>query len=147
MHFPNEIRVNSYMITPPLLTIRLHLRISEHDVHYAGGLVDGARLMALFGDAATELCIRNDGDEGLFRAYQNVEFLAPVHAGDFLEVAAELTGVGRTSRQMRFSVHRIIKPAPTPENDSAADVLDIPELVGRAEGTCVVPLVKQRRQK
>jgi 3-aminobutyryl-CoA ammonia-lyase len=131
----------------PLLTIKLHLRISEHDVHYAGGLVDGARLMALFGDAATELCIRNDGDEGLFRAYQNVEFLAPVHAGDFLEVTADLLSVGRTSRQMRFSVHRIIQPAPTPENDSAADVLQIPELVARAEGTCVVPFEKQRRKQ
>jgi 3-aminobutyryl-CoA ammonia-lyase len=135
------------MSTQSLLTIKLHLRISEHDVHYAGGLVDGARLMALFGDAATELCIRNDGDEGLFRAYQNVEFLAPVHAGDFLEVTAELLSVGRTSRQMRFAVHRIIKPAPTSENDSAADVLDAPELVARAEGTCVVPLEKQRRKK
>src|SRR5512143_3277308 len=120
------------MNTLPLVTVKLHLRISEHDVHYAGGLVDGARLMALFGDAATELCIRNDGDEGLFRAYQNVEFLAPVHAGDFLEVTAELVGVRRTSRQMRFAVHRIIKPIPTPDNDSAADVLDTPELVARA---------------
>jgi 3-aminobutyryl-CoA ammonia-lyase len=135
------------MSTQSLLTIKLHLRISEHDVHYAGGLVDGARLMALFGDAATELCIRNDGDEGLFRAYQNVEFLAPVHAGDFLEVTAELVSVGRTSRQMRFAAHRSIKPAPTPENNSAADVLDAPELVARAEGTCVVPLEKQRRKQ
>lgn len=130
-----------------LLTVKLHLRISEHDIHYAGGLVDGARLMALFGDAATELCIRNDGDEGLFRAYQNVEFLAPVHAGDFLDVTAELLSVGRTSRQMRFAVHRIIKSAATPENDSAADVLDTHELIARAEGTCVVPLEKQRRRK
>jgi len=135
------------MSAQPLLTIKLHLRISEHDVHYAGGLVDGARLMAFFGDAATELCIRNDGDEGLFRAYQNVEFLAPVHAGDFLEVIAELISVGRTSRQMRFEVHRIIKPVPSPENDSAAEVLDAPELVARAEGTCVVPLEKQRRKE
>lgn len=134
-------------MTEALLTIQLHLRISEHDVHYAGGLVDGARLMALFGDAATELCIRNDGDEGLFRAYQNVEFLAPVYAGDFLEVTAELISAGRTSRQMRFAAHRIIKPAPTAGNDSAADVLNIPELVARAEGTCVVPLEKQRKQK
>ena len=132
------------MNTESLLTIKLHLRISEHDVHYAGGLVDGARLMAFLGDAATELCIRNDGDEGLFRAYQNVEFLAPVHAGDFLEVTAELLSVGRTSRQMRFAVHRIIKPVPSPEKDSAADVLQIPDLVARAEGTCVVPWEKQR---
>lgn len=134
-------------MSQPLLTVKLHLRISEQDVHYAGGLVDGARLMALFGDAATELCIRYDGDEGLFRAYQNVEFLAPVHAGDFLEVTGELLSVGRTSRQMRFAAHRIIQPAPTPENDSAANVLETPLLVARAEGTCVVPLEKQRRKE
>lgn len=130
----------------PHLTVKLHLRISEQDVHYAGGLVDGARLMALFGDAATELCIRHDGDEGLFRAYQNVEFLAPVHAGDFLEVTGELVGVGRTSRQMRFEAHRIIRPRPSPGNESAAEALDTPELVARAEGTCVVPLEKQSRK-
>jgi 3-aminobutyryl-CoA ammonia-lyase len=137
---------NKNDMTQPLLTVKLHLRISEHDVHYAGGLVDGARLMALFGDAATELCIRHDGDEGLFRAYQNVEFLAPVHAGDFLEVTGELLNARRTSRQMRFEVHRIIQPSPTPENDSAADVLEPPQLVARAEGTCVVLLEKQRRK-
>ena len=135
------------MSTEPLLTVKLYLRISEHDVHYAGGLVDGARMMALFGDAATELCIRHDGDEGLLRAYQNVEFLAPVHAGDYLEVTCELVSVGRTSRQMRFAVHRIIRPAPKPGNESAADVLETPELVARAEGTCVVPLDKQRRKE
>ncbi len=134
-------------MTEPLLTVKLHLRISEQDVHYAGGLVDGARLLALFGDAATELCIRHDGDEGLFRAYQQVEFLAPVHAGDFLEVTGELLSVGRTSRQMRFEAHRIIQPAPTPDHDSAADVLEPPHLVARAEGTCVVPLEKQRRKE
>lgn len=134
-------------MTQPLLTVKLHLRISQQDVHYAGGLVDGARLMALFGDAATELCIRYDGDEGLFRAYQNVEFLAPVHAGDFLEVTGELLSAGRTSRQMRFEAHRIIQPAAAPENASAADVLEPPQLVARAEGTCVVPLEKQRRKE
>ena len=134
-------------MSDPLLTVKLHLRISEHDVHYAGGLVDGGRLMALFGDAATELCIRHDGDEGLFRAYREVEFLAPVHAGDFLEVTAELVSVGRTSRQMRFIAHRIIRLSNTANNPSAATVLETPELVARAEGTCVVPLDKQQKRE
>ena len=134
-------------MTTPILTAKLRLRISEHDVHYAGGLVDGARMMALFGDVATELCILNDGDEGLFRAYQQVEFLSPVHAGDFLEVTGELLSVGKTSRQMRFAVHRVIRPAPTAENPSAADLLSEPEIVARAEGTCVVPLDKQRKKE
>ena len=109
-----------------LLSVTLRLRISEHDVHYAGGLVDGARLMALFGDAATELCIRHDGDEGLLRAYQSVEFLAPVHAGDYLEITADLLRVGRTSRQMRFSIHRIIRLSGAADMPSNALVLEPP---------------------
>ncbi len=125
----------------------LRLRIGAHDAHYGGGLVDGARMLQLFGDAATELCILHDGDEGLFRAYSEVEFLAPVYAGDFIEVTAWLTGVGRTSRQMRFEARKVIRPAYTPEDDSAADVLDEPLLVARAIGTCVVPLEKQRRKE
>ena len=133
-------------MTAPILTAKLHLRISEHDVHYAGGLVDGARMMALFGDVATELCILHDGDEGLFRAYSLVEFLSPVHAGDFLEVTGELLSAGRTSRQMRFTVQRVIRPAPTADQPSAATVLDVPELVARAEGTCVVPLANQNKK-
>ena len=63
----------------------IRLRMSSHDAHYGGNLVDGARMLGLFGDVATELCIRSDGDEGLFRAYDTVEFLAPVYAGDFIE--------------------------------------------------------------
>ena len=68
------------------LTVTLRLRMSQQDAHYGGGLVDGARVLALFGDAATELLIRHDGDEGLFRAYDKGDFLAPGYAGDFLEV-------------------------------------------------------------
>src|SRR5258708_22452365 len=86
----------------------VRLRMSAHDAHYAGELVDGARLLALFGDAATELLIRLDGDEGLFRAYEEVEFLAPVFAGDFIEATAELLHVGGTSRKMRFEAKKII---------------------------------------
>ena len=131
------------MSEQPLLTVKLHLRISEHDVHYAGGLVDGARLMALFGDAATELCIRHDGDEGLLRAYDSVEILAPTHAGDYLEVEAELVEVGNTSRTMRFEARKIVRPRPALSN-SAAEALAGPVVVCRATGTCVVPKEKQR---
>jgi 3-aminobutyryl-CoA ammonia-lyase len=128
------------------MSATLRLRISEHDVHYAGGLVDGARMMALFGDVATELCIRLDGDEGLLRAYQTVEFLASVHAGDYLEVTAELLRVGRTSRQMRFSIYRIIRLSGEAGKPSNAILLETPELIARAEGTCVVPFENQKRK-
>lgn len=117
--------------------------MSEHDAHYAGGLVDGARVLALFGDAATELLIRNDGDEGLFRAYEAVEFLAPVQAGDYLEIRARLTGQGNTSRRMEFEAYKVITARPEPGQPSRAEVLAQPVLVARARGTCVVPANRQ----
>jgi len=121
----------------------IRLRMSSHDAHYGGNLVDGARMLALFGDLATELCILHDGDEGLFRAYDAVEFLAPVFAGDYIEAEGWITEVGRTSRKMRFEARKVIRPLPE-LSDSAAEVLTEPVLVARATGTCVVPLAKQR---
>jgi len=121
----------------------LRLRMSQADAHYGGNLVDGARMLALFGDVATELLIRHDGDEGLFRAYEQVEFLAPVYAGDYLEVEGELLHVGATSRKMSFEARKVIRPRPD-VNDSAAEVLGTPVVVCRAVGTCVTPKAKQR---
>ncbi len=124
---------------------KLRLRLSAHDAHYGGGLVDGARVLGLFGDVATELLIRHDGDEGLFRAYESIEFLAPLHAGDFVEVEGEIVGTGRTSRKMTFEARKYISPRPD-VGDSAADALDKPVVVCRAVGTCVTPAAKQRRK-
>jgi 3-aminobutyryl-CoA ammonia-lyase len=124
-------------------SVRLHLRVGAEQAHYGGGLVDGAFVLKLFGDAATELLVRRDGDEGLFRAYSSVDFLAPVHGGDYLEVEAEITRVGKTSREIRFEARKVIAPG----KGSSARVLDPPQVVARATGTCVVPLEKQRRPK
>jgi 3-aminobutyryl-CoA ammonia-lyase len=121
----------------------LRLRMGQHDAHYGGNLVDGARILALFGDVATEILIRNDGDEGLFRAYDSVEFLAPVYAGDFIEVEGELLQVGTSSRKIRFEARKVIRPR-SDLSDSAAELLDKPIVVCRASGTCVVPKEKQR---
>ncbi len=123
--------------------VMLRLRMSAHDAHYAGNLVDGARMLGLFGDVATELLIRYDGDEGLFRAYDAVEFLAPVHAGDFIEARGRIVSVGKTSRRMEFTAWRVIAPVPD-VGETAADVLQDPVLVCRATGTCVTPREKQR---
>lgn len=124
--------------------VTIRLRMSAHDAHYGGNLVDGARMLGLFGDVATELLIRNDGDEGLFCAYDSVEFLAPVFAGDYIEAEGEITKVGNTSRKMQFEARKVIQ-ARTDINDSAAEVLITPVVVCRASGTCVVPKDKQRR--
>lgn len=125
------------------MKVIIRQRMSQADAHYGGALVDGARMLALFGDVATELLIRHDGDEGLFRAYDAVEFLAPVHAGDFVEAEGEIVRVGATSRALRFEARKVIVPRPD-VSDSAADVLAAPVVVCRASGTCVVPREKQR---
>ena len=124
----------------------IRLRMSAHDAHYGGELVDGARMLGLFGDVATELLIINDGDEGLFKAYDSVEFLSPVHAGDFIEATGEIVSVGNTSRKMVFEARKVITPR-TDINDSACDVLEEPVVVCRASGTCVVLKDRQRNNK
>src|SRR5260221_7852034 len=104
--------------------VTVRLRMGAHDAHYAGELVDGARMLALFGDVATELLIRLDGDEGLFRAYEAVEFLAPVLAGDYIEATGEIVSIGTSSRKMKFEARKVIaniRASGTPP--SAADLL------------------------
>jgi 3-aminobutyryl-CoA ammonia-lyase len=123
----------------------IRMRMSMQDAHYGGNLVDGAKMLNLFGDVATELLIRNDGDEGLFRAYDNVEFLAPVFAGDYIEAEGEIIECGNSSRKMKFEARKVIVPLPH-LNDSAAEVLDEPIVVCKASGTCVVPKNKQRNK-
>lgn len=124
--------------------VLIRVRMSSHDAHYGGNLVDGAKMLQLFGDVATELLIRNDGDEGLFKAYDAVEFMAPVYAGDFIEATGEITNVGNSSRKMTFEARKVIVPRPD-ISDSAADMLAEPIVVCRASGTCVVPKNCQRK--
>lgn len=128
------------------VTSTIRLRMSTHDAHYGGNLVDGARMLNLFGDVATELLIKQDGDEGLFCAYDNVEFLAPVYAGDYIEAYGEITKMGNTSRKMTFEARKVIT-ARTDISASAAEVLKEPVVVCRASGTCVTPKDCQRYNK
>lgn len=124
--------------------VMIRVRMSSHDAHYGGNLVDGAKMLQLFGDVATELLIRHDGDEGLFKAYDSVEFMAPVYAGDYIEAVGEITHVGNTSRKMTFEARKVIIPR-TDISESAADFLTEPIVVCRASGTCVVPKNCQRK--
>ena len=124
--------------------------MSSRDVHYAGNLVDGARILNIFGDLATELTILYDGDEGLLRAYDNVEFLAPVYGGDFIEATGKIIEVGKTSRKITFEAYKVITPTNMEDNtiaESACNVLSSPILVAKAIGTSVVTQEKQRKQK
>ena len=125
-------------------TSMLRVRMSFKDAHYGGNLVDGAHVVHLFGDVATELLIQTDGDEGLFLKYSEVEFLAPIYAGDFIEAKGEIYEMGNTSRKMRFEAYKVITTR-TDLGPSAADVLEEPVLVARAEGICVTPKEFQRK--
>lgn len=122
----------------------IRVRMSSSDAHYGGNLVDGAKILQLFGDVATELLIKNDGDEGLFKAYKDIEFIAPVYGGDYLEVVGEITKIGNSSREMIFEARKVIAPR-TDICDSAADYLDEPIVVCKAVGVCVVPKKLQRK--
>ena len=125
--------------------VMIRVRMSSHDAHYAGDLIDGARLLGIFGDIATELLIRNDGDEGLFVAYDNVEFLSPVYDGDYIEAYGQINKIGNTSRKMSFIAKKVIASVKDVEYPSAADVLEQAIIVGKASGTCLVKKERQRR--
>jgi 3-aminobutyryl-CoA ammonia-lyase len=126
-----------------LPTSTLRLRMAQTDAHYGGSLVAGAKILELFGDVATELAIRHDGDEGLLAGYESVEFLAPVYAGDFVEVTGRVVSVGTTSRRCEFECRKYIEPR-YELNDSAADLLREPIVTTRAVGTFVVKKDRQR---
>lgn len=129
--------------SPPITSL-IRLRMGAHDAHYAGNLVDGARMLQLFGDVATELLIRSDGDEGLFVAYDKVEFLAPVRSGDYIEAEGRIVHMGRTSRKMVFEARKVISAVQVEGQPTACDVLAKPVVVCRASGTCMVPASCQR---
>ncbi len=140
----NSQHKSSNMAGETLYTSTIRVRLSASDAHYGGQLVNGAHMLSLFGDVATELAIQCDGDEGLLVGYENIEFLAPLFAGDFVEATGRITRVGRTSRRIEFEAHKVIASRLDISN-SAADVLDKPLLVGRATGTTVVKAEKQRK--
>jgi len=120
------------------LTVVHRRYVPYSHAHYAGDLVDGAYSLACFGDVATEVCIRTDGDEGLFAGYAEVRFLAPVRAGDVLEIEAVVTRVGRRSRELVLTARVVCRGNPE-RGASAADVLDPPIVATTATGTVVVP--------
>ena len=125
--------------------VMLRVRLSAKDAHYAGELVNGAKMLDYFGDVATELAIRMDGDEALYRTYEHVDFLKPCYAGDFIEYVGWLEKVGNTSHRICFEAWKVIELARDPNlGESAANLLNPPVLVGRAVGICVTPKNCQR---
>ena len=120
------------------LTVTQRRYVSATDAHYGGNLVDGAYVLALFGDVATEACIRMAGDEGLFASYSDVQFAAPVLGGDVIEVTGTVVRVGRRSRELAFEA-RVVCRADPDRGPSASRVLDEPVTVVTARGTVVIP--------
>ena len=120
------------------MTVTHRRYVPYSHAHYAGNLVDGAYSLGAFGDVATEMCIRSDGDEGLFASYGDVQFRAPVRAGDCIEIKATLVRVGSRSREMSFEVRVIARGNPA-AGQSAAALLDEPVIATTARGVVVVP--------
>lgn len=126
---------------PSQMKSMIRLRMCSADAHYGKNLVDGAKVLALFGDVATELLIRLDGDEGLLLRYDAVEFLSPVYAGDYIEAVGWITAVGNTSRTMQFEARKVIEKSDG-HQPSAARFLEIPVVTTKARAVCVVPKPK-----
>ena len=131
------------MSAQELPTSLIRLRLGQEDAHYGGNLVAGATQLRIIGDLITELAMRYDGDEGLFRAYESVEFLAPLYAGDWIEARGKIVSTGNSSRRCEFEVWKIGAALPD-ISDSAAEFLDEPILTCTAVGTTVVPADHQR---
>lgn len=125
------------------ITATLRVRIGQEEAHYGGNLVEGARILKLFGDIITEIAIQTDGSEGLFVGYSTIEFLAPVYAGDFIEATGTVVRMGKTSRTVEFEARKVIASRYGIAPD-AADVLDEPIVVVRATGTTVIPVENSR---
>jgi 3-aminobutyryl-CoA ammonia-lyase len=130
-------------VSDQLPTALIRLRLGQEDAHYGGNLVAGATQLKIVGDLITELAMRYDGDEGLFRAYESVEFLAPLYAGDWIEARGAIVSVGNSGRKCSFEVYKIAA-ARTDISESAAEFLDEPILTMKAVGTTVVPKEHQR---
>ena len=125
---------------PEVGTTVTHRRYVPYShAHYAGSLVDGAYGLGLFGDVATDLCITTDGDEGLFASYDDVQFLAPVRAGDVVEVTAELVRAGTRSRGIAFTLTVVARGQASDDAPGAARPLDPPSVATTATGKVVVP--------
>ena len=131
------------MTEQELPTSLIRMRLGQEDAHYGGSLVAGATQLRIIGDLITELAMRYDGDEGLFRAYESVEFLAPLHAGDWVEARGKIVSAGNSSRRCEFEVWKV-GAARSDISDSAAEFLDEPILTCTAVGTTVVPIDHQR---
>jgi len=126
-----------------LPTAHIRRRLGSEDAHYGGNLVAGAKQLEIVGDLITELAMRYDGDEGLFRAYESVEFLAPLYAGDWVDATGRMVSVGTSSRRCEFEIWKVGGPR-TDVSESAAEFLDEPVLTCRAVGTTAVPKAQQR---
>jgi 3-aminobutyryl-CoA ammonia-lyase len=125
------------------LEVELRMRLSAADAHYGGNLVDGAHGLEIFGDIVTELAVHTDGDEGLFAGYEKVEFLVPMHAGDYVRARGTIVRMGKTSRTVQLELWKEVVGRPD-LGESAADYLDEPVLVTRARGTYVVRTARSR---
>ena len=128
---------------PDLPTAHIRRRLGSEDSHYGGNLVAGAKQLEIVGDLITELAMRYDGDEGLIRAYESVEFLAPLYAGDWVDATGRMVSVGSSSRRCEFEIWKVGGPR-ADVSESAAEFLDEPVLTCRAVGTTVVPKAHQR---
>jgi 3-aminobutyryl-CoA ammonia-lyase len=114
------------------------------DSHYTDRVVSLGTIVEMFGIAGTKLAYMIDGDGGLMRAFESVEFLAPVYHADYVRCTARLLEVGKTSRKRSYELHVTARTHGIGPSPTSGQILDPPILAARAIGYTVTPLDRQR---
>ncbi len=127
-----------------------HLMMKGADGHYVGGLVNGARIVDMWGDVGTELMVYVDGDISLFLGYKNVKFTAPVYVGDFMEYHGWIEKVGNQSYTCHFEAWKVATMLDRTDADmtgiehTAATACVPPVLCAEATGSLYIAKKDQR---
>ena len=120
------------------------------DGHYVGGLVNGARIVDVWGDVGTELMVLADGDISLFLGYKDIQFTAPVYVGDFMEYHGWIEKVGSCSYTCKFEAYKVVTMLDRTDADmtniehTAATACVPPMLCGTAIGSLYIAKKDQR---
>ena len=126
--------------------VTLRYRMSDRDVFYGGGVVNGARSITLMEDTANRLMTKVYGNQSRCAKVRKVRLFVPCFAGDYMEYKARLLGEenGRAIIEVRSFKVAVIPEEP--EFESSIDVLEDPPLSTVCIFEYVIPAKKEKKK-
>ena len=103
-------------------------RMSDRDVFYGGGVVNGARSLTLMNDAANRLMAKVFQNTGHCVGVNKVRLYTPCFAGDYMEYRAKLMKKEGNKAVIQVRSFKIIEVPVNPPYPSSIDVLADPPL-------------------